>query len=121
AWGWPWKSIKQAGGRLAFGSDWPVASLNIGRAMKIATSRIPHPPVPDQKLTVAEVIDGYTRDAAWSIDVDQDRGTLTPGKLADIVIFRDDIFTEPLTGGDLAIAATLMDGKIVYRGDAAVK
>lgn len=114
AWGFPWKSIKAAGGRVAFGSDWPVAPLDIGLGMEVATGRVPHPPIPDQKLTVAEVIDGYTRDAAYSIFSDKEVGTLEPGKRADIVIFQEDIF-KGHGGKSLPSAYTLIDGKVVYQ------
>lgn len=113
AWGFPWKSIKNAGGRVAFGSDWPVAPLDIGPGMEVATMRIPHKPIPDQKLTVDEVIDGYTRDAAYSIFAEKDVGTLEPGKRADVVIFRDDIF-KGHGGPSLPSAYTFVDGKLVY-------
>ncbi len=113
AWGFPWKSIKTAGGRVAFGSDWPVAPLDIGPGMAIATGRVPHPPIPQQALSVAEVIDGYTRDAAYSIFADKEVGTLEPGKRADIVVFRNNIFAGK--GGEtLPAAYTLLDGKVVY-------
>ncbi|MBN8831500.1 MAG: amidohydrolase [Sphingomonadales bacterium] len=114
AWGFPWKSIKASGGRVAFGSDWPVAPLDIGPGMAVATQRVPHPPIPDQALSVAEVIDAYTRDAAYSIFADKEIGTLEPGKRADIVVFRDDIFAGK-GGATLPAAYTLLDGKVVYQ------
>lgn len=115
AWGWPWKSIKEAGGRIAFGSDWPVATLDIGPGMWIAMNRQPNPPVPDQKLTVAEVIDGYTRDAAWSIFADDKIGTIEPGKLADIVVLQNDVFAQPPEKeGGIKVARTIVGGKVRY-------
>ncbi len=121
AWGFPWKSIKDAGGRLAFGSDWPVASLNAGRAMSVALNRRLNPPVPDQRLTVAELIDGYTRDSAYTIFKDKELGSLEPGKLADVVVLADDIFANPPTSGaDLVVDETVFDGKVVYARDAPI-
>lgn len=115
AWGWPWKSIKEAGGRVAFGSDWPVATLDIGPGMWVAMNRQPNPPVPDQQLSVAEVIDGYTRDAAWSIFADGKIGTIEPGKLADIVILQDDVFAQPPEKeGSIKVAKTIVGGKVRY-------
>ena len=116
AWGFPWKSIKDAGGRLAFGSDWPVASLNPGRGMFVALNRLAHPPIPDQKLTMRELIDAYTRDGAYTIFEDERRGTLTAGKLADVVILATDVLAQPPgVSGDLVIDTTIFDGKVVYR------
>jgi predicted amidohydrolase YtcJ len=114
AWGWPWKSIKQSGGLVSFGSDWPVAPLNIGPGAYNAVTRPATPPAPDQRLTMRDIIDGYTRDAARSVFRDKDLGSLVPGKRADIVIFRDDIFTAPPHPGDIAVANTFMDGRLVY-------
>jgi predicted amidohydrolase YtcJ len=113
AWGFPWKSIKDAGGRVAFGSDWPVVTINPGRAIQIATNRIPHPPIPDQKLTLAQALDAYTRDSAYAIFADKSVGSLEAGKLADVVILADDIFANP-PKGDLVVEKTIFDGKVVY-------
>jgi predicted amidohydrolase YtcJ len=114
AWGWPYKSIKAAGGRIAFGSDWPVAPFNIGEGLYVTQKRLPNPPVPDQNLSAAEVIDGYTRDAAWAIHV-EDRAVLAPGKTADLVIFKDDIFNGPLGYKAVTVSRTLLGGKTVYQ------
>src|SRR6185295_2595064 len=61
-----WKSIADAGGRVVFGSDWPVASLD---AMSRITSIVNRPPRPggsDQRLTMAAAIDDYTRGPAFA-------------------------------------------------------
>lgn len=116
AWGFPWKSITDAGGRLALGSDWPVASLNPGRGMFVAFNRMSNPPIPDQKLTMAELIDGYTRDSAYTIFEDGQRGTLAVGKLADVVILAADVMAQPPSAsGDLIVETTIFDGAVVYR------
>jgi hypothetical protein len=76
----PLEEHKDAGGRTALGSDWPVASLNPGRGMFVALNRLPHPPIPDQKLTMRDLIDEYARDGAYTIFEDERRGTLTAGE-----------------------------------------
>lgn len=120
AWGFPWKSIRDAGGRLAFGSDWPVASLNPGRGMFVALHRMPNPPIPDQALTMGEVIDAYTRDGAYTIYEDERRGTIAPGRLADVVVLASDVFAQPEeSAGDLVVDTTIFDGTVVYRRAAA--
>jgi predicted amidohydrolase YtcJ len=116
AWGFPWTSIKAAGGRLAFGSDWPVASLNPGRGMAVALNRLAHPPIPDQRLSMPEILDAYTRDGAYTIFEDGRLGTLEVGKLADIVVLAGDVvMTPPAASQDLAVAATVFNGRVVYR------
>ncbi|WP_082601939.1 amidohydrolase [Phenylobacterium sp. Root700] len=118
AWGFPWKSIKDAGGRLALGSDWPVVSLNPGYAMSVALNRLENKPIPDQKLTLTEILDGYTRDGAYTIFEDKRLGSLEVGKLADVVILADDIFAKPpSSGADLVVDQTIFDGQVVYRRD----
>ena len=114
--GWPWKSIAQGGGRLAFGSDWPVASLNPLQGVWVGLGRADHGLVPNQRLTLGEMIEGYTSGAAYG-SFDEDRkGRLAVGQLADIVVLSRDIFTRPPTSADdVQVAVTIFDGKVVYR------
>lgn len=114
--GFPWKSIKDAGGRIALGSGWPVASLNPGRGMFVALNRMSNPPIPDQHLTMRELIDGYTRDGAYTIFEDERRGALAAGTLADVIILSGDVIAQPPSEpGDLIVDTTIFDGKVVYR------
>jgi len=113
AWGFPWKSFRDAGVHIAFGSDWPVASLNTGRSMTVARGRLSNPPIPDQNLKMTEIVDAYTRDGAYAIFEERNRGSLEAGKLADVVIVEGDIFENP-PAGDLPVAMTIFDGKVVY-------
>ncbi|HTM34336.1 MAG TPA: amidohydrolase [Vicinamibacterales bacterium] len=116
AWGFPWRSIRESGGRVVFGSDWPVASLNPGRAMAVAVNRLEHPPVPGQRLTMPEVLAAYTADAAYGIFDDSQLGSLKPGLLADVVVLSRDILTAPPeTNDDFVVGATVFDGRVVYR------
>ncbi len=106
-----WNAVRDAGGRAAFGSDWPVFTMNaLARIYAIANSRRA-----DQRRDVPALIDAYTRDSAYVMFGD-DRGTLEAGKLADIVILsRDIIGTPPRTADDLAVDTTIFDGKVVYQ------
>lgn len=113
AWGFPWKSINEAGGRVVFGSDWPVVSLNPGRAMHVGMNRMLNPPVPDQRLTMAEIIDGYTRDGAYAVYQEHKLGTIEVGKTADLVLLSDDIFAHPPVGS-MGVNMTILDGEVVY-------
>ena len=70
--GWMWKDIREWGGRLAFGSDWPVASLNPLTGIWIGLNRIGHGSVASQRLSLDEMIDGYTAGAAYAA-FDEDR------------------------------------------------
>ncbi len=114
--GFMWKSISEAGGRVIFGSDWPVASLDaMGRIYSI-THRGPLPGGPDQRLPLAAAIDDYTREGAYATFDEKRKGTLAPGMLADVVVLATDVFShEPKTRADIAVKATILDGKVVYR------
>jgi len=115
-----WKSIADAGGRVVFGSDWNVASLDaMGRIYSI-THRAPRPGGIDQRLKLNAAIDDYTRESAHATFDEKIKGTLAPGMLADIVVLATDVFsTEPARREDLAVSATIFDGKVVYRAAAA--
>jgi predicted amidohydrolase YtcJ len=111
-----WKSIAAGGGRVVFGSDWPVASLD---AMSRITSIVNRPPRPggsDQRLSIKNAIDDYTSASAFASFDEKTKGTLAPGMLADVAVLATDVFTRPPAArGDVAIAATIVDGRIVYR------
>lgn len=65
------------------------------------------------KLTTA--IDDYTRESAWATFDEKLKGTLAPGMLADVVVLKTDVFArEPERREDLAVSATIFDGKVVY-------
>src|SRR6185436_19663678 len=98
--GWMWKDIRERGGRLAFGSDWPVASLNPLNGIWIGLNRIGHGSVASQRLSLDEMIDGYTAGAAYAAFDEDRKGRLASGQLADIVVLTRDIFAAPPTAAD---------------------
>ncbi len=110
-----WKSISDAGGKVVFGSDWPVASLDaMGRIYNI-THRAPRAGGTDQNLPVAKAIDDYTRESAYSTFDEKVKGTLAPGMLADVAVLATDVFTHPAaTREDLAVKFTIFDGNVVF-------
>lgn len=123
---WAWKSIRDAGGRLAFGSDWPVVTMDprVGVNMAVNRTTPDGKPeggwLPEQKLALADVIDAYTSGAAYASFDEQRKGTLARGMLADIVIMSNDIFTAPLERLlDAAVAVTIFDGKVVFTREGA--
>lgn len=122
--GWLWASIAAGGGRLAFGSDWPVMTLDPLKGLHVAVTRTTPDGlpaggwIPSERLALRKAIDAYTRDAAWASFDEQRKGTLARDMLADIVILTDDIFSGPasrLTTTEVAV--TIVDGKVVYRRD----
>lgn len=108
---------------LAFGTDWPVISLDpmltIYAAVTRATLDGKHPDgwFPEQKLTVAEAVEAYTIGSAFAEFQEKDKGSITPGKLADMVILSDDIFKiRPELIRKVKVETTIVAGKMVYGG-----
>jgi predicted amidohydrolase YtcJ len=113
-----WKSISEAGGRVVFGSDWPVATIDaMGRIIGIV-NRQPRQGGTDQRLPLTTAIDDYTNGPAYASFDEKDKGTIAPGMLADIVVLATDVFARaPAVRDDIAVKATIFDGKVVYRAD----
>lgn len=121
---WVWKSIVEGGGRLAFGSDWPVVTLNPWEGIQTAVTRQTAegtPPdgfVPEQRLTVEQAVDGYTLGAAFAGRREKTEGSLEVGKLADLIIISQNIFDiNPHKIGTTKVTATIVGGRLVYQAD----
>ncbi|HKF23775.1 MAG TPA: amidohydrolase [Candidatus Angelobacter sp.] len=109
------------GVRLAFGTDWSVAPLSPMWTIYAAVTRAtldgknPDGWVPEQKLTVAEAVEAYTMGSAYAEFQDREKGSITPGKLADFVVLRDDIFKIPPAAiKNVKVEATYLGGKLVF-------
>jgi predicted amidohydrolase YtcJ len=114
------RSLLDSGAVLAFGSDWTVAPLNPLQGIQAAVTRQTldgrHPEgwIPIQKITVDEAIRAYTVGSAYAEFTDSVKGTLTPGKLADMVVIDRDIYqTQEIDKARVLL--TIMDGRVVYR------
>ncbi|MDH5760259.1 MAG: amidohydrolase [Gemmatimonadota bacterium] len=71
---------------------------------------------PEERLTMAEAITGYTRHAAWFTFEERTKGSLEPGKLADLVVLSDDLLTiDPERIMDVEVEMTVVGGKVLYR------
>jgi predicted amidohydrolase YtcJ len=121
---WAWKSIADAGGRLAFGSDWPVVTLNPWEGVQTAVTRQTSEGqpeagfVPEQRLTVAQAVEGYTIGAAFAGRREKVEGSLEVGKLADLIILSQNIFDiEPRKIGATKAVTTIVGGRVVYQAD----
>jgi predicted amidohydrolase YtcJ len=122
---WVWKSISEAGGRLAFGSDWPVVTLNPWQGIQTAVTRqtVEGTPkegfVPSQRLSVAQAVEGYTLGAAYAGRREKTEGSLMVDKVADVIIVDRNIFEiDPHSISDTKVVITIVGGKIVYEADA---
>ena len=115
------RSLENSGARLAFGSDWPVAPATPLEGIYAAVTRRTlddkHPGgwVPEQKITVEEALRAYTSGAAYATFEENEKGSLAPGKLADVVIIdRDLTKIPPETIRDARIDYTIAGGRVVY-------
>ena len=117
-----WKSMLDAGARLAFGSDWPVAPLDPLSGIYAAVTRAtldgknPGGWFPEQRLTVEEALRAYTLGAAYAAFQEKEKGTISPGKLADVVVLSEDLFRIPPERiKDVRVEITLVGGRVVYQ------
>jgi predicted amidohydrolase YtcJ len=115
------RSLLDSGATLAFGSDWPVAPLNPLMGIYAAVTRRtldgrnPGGWIPEQKISVAQAVHGYTVGSAYAEFDEKSKGSLEPGKLADVVILSRDIFNiDPVQIEDTRVDLTIFDGRVIY-------
>jgi predicted amidohydrolase YtcJ len=115
------RTLLDTGAVLAFGSDSPVAPINplfgIYGAVtrRTADDKNPNGWIPEQKITVEEAVRAFTWGSAYAEFQENWKGTLETGKLADIIILSDDIFTiDPVKIAQVKVLTTISDGKVVF-------
>lgn len=117
-----WRSVLDEGGELAFGSDCPVETLDPLAGIHAAVTRRraaggpgPQGWIPGQRLSVVEAVRAYTLGAARASGEGQLKGSLEPGKLADLVVLSHDILEiEPMQIVETRVEMTVLGGDIVY-------
>ena len=113
-----WRDLWDSGAVIANGTDAPVEDVDpiasyyatVSRVMKDGNAFFP-----EQRLTRMEALETYTSKAAYAAFEEDIKGTLTPGKLADIVVLSKDILTIPeaeITTTD--VVYTIVGGKVMY-------
>jgi len=131
---WAYGTLASLNGKLAFGSDWPHASLNPMVGLHAAVTRSAVDPEaganaavsaveptawnPSERMALTAAVDAYTSVAAWASFDEQRKGALAKGMLADLVVLSEDVFEAPPARlASTRVALTMFDGKIVYRRD----
>lgn len=137
-----WHTLQQSGAVLAFSSDWPctwppspfvaIQAATTRQVWKSAdTEHIAGGPldgagqggavvtgatyVPEERMSVVDAVRAYTQGSAFAAFADDRVGSLEAGKLADLAVLSQDIFTVPLdTIGKTHVVTTMVGGKIVY-------
>jgi predicted amidohydrolase YtcJ len=115
------RTLLDTGAVLAFGSDWTVAPLDPVLGIYAAVTRRtldgkrPGGWVPEQKITVEEAVRAYTFGSAYAEFAENVKGSITPGKLADLVLLSQDIFKiDPVGIENVRVQMTITGGRVVY-------
>jgi len=109
---WAFRSLRDSGATLAFASDWNVAEMEplIGIYTALTRKGLDGKPdggwVPEQTVDLETAIRAYTINGAYANFVEKSRGSITPGKYADLVMVSDDLFKIP--------ADKIKDAKVVW-------
>ncbi|HEX6627390.1 MAG TPA: amidohydrolase [Gemmatimonadaceae bacterium] len=116
------RTLGEKGARLAFGSDWPVAPATPLEGIYAAATRRtlddknPNGWIPEQKIPVEDALRAYTLNAAYATFEEKDKGSITVGKFADIVIVDRNLTRIPAeTIRDAKIEYTIVGGRVVYQ------
>lgn len=119
--GWPWRTVENGGGVLAFGSDWPIVTQNPWPGVQNALTRQTtegQPPggwLPKERISLEDTIRAYTLNAAFAGHRERTEGSLETGKLADLIVLSQDLFhIEPTEIGKVEVLITMVGGKVVY-------
>jgi hypothetical protein len=114
-----WRSLEQSGAKLAFSSDWPASiSVDPIRGIHNAVNRRTvdgKPPggwIPEERVSVESALRAYTIGAAYAGFEEKVKGSIEPGKLADMLILTEDLFRIPPQRIHQArVAVTVFNGR----------
>ena len=119
--GWIVRTMRQAGARQVFGSDWPVVALDPRLEINMAVTRrtadgLPREGwLPDQAISLESAIENMTAAGAYASFDEAKKGRIAPGLLADIVVLSKDVFAQPPARFlDAVVDVTILGGKVVY-------
>src|SRR6188472_1317708 len=121
---WSWRSIREAGGVVALGSDWPVVPYDPIIALNAAVNRTTTKGEPiggwsPEKLPLQDALEAYTAGSAHAGFADHRRGRVTPGMDADVIVLdRDLLAAGPSAIIGTGVALTVLDGRIVHNTEA---
>lgn len=123
--GFAWHSVASAGGVLAFGSDWPIVTLNPWPGIQNAVTRqtVDGNPsggwLPNERISLHDAIKGYTLGAAFAGHREKTEGSLEAGKEADLMVLAHDLFRiAPHEISKIEVLLTMVGGKAVYESSA---
>jgi hypothetical protein len=125
---YPLRSIAEGGAKVTLGSDYPASWIGLNGLdplynIEMALTRQPagdadYPvqPPEDERIALTRAIRGYTLDAAWQLRLEDEIGSIEPGKQADLVVLDENLFDlDPYAIHKADVVMTLVDGEVVYR------
>jgi len=121
-WLYPIRSLVESGAVVAAGSDWSVTSMNPLLAMETAIRRV-NPRLdegeawlPEERVTLDQIVRAYTVGGALAADMETETGTVSVGKLGDLVVLERDLYAiDPTEISDVRVDVTVLEGRVVYR------
>jgi predicted amidohydrolase YtcJ len=112
-----WKSLGEAGAKIAYASDWPVTDVSVMRGLQAALTRVPFDGAKDERLDLMSSLYAYTSGGAWAAHMEHVTGKLVVGLAADLVLIDGDIESiAPADLGKTGISLTIAGGEITHRG-----
>jgi predicted amidohydrolase YtcJ len=115
-WSYAWQTLRDAGAVIAFSSDWPVAPLSPFLGMQAAMTAVPlRPDCPPQAQSLMDTLNGFTAAGAYTEFMEQSKGTLKEGYLADVVVLDADMETTPKDQvATVRPVTTICDGRVSF-------
>ncbi|GBD31417.1 N-substituted formamide deformylase [bacterium HR33] len=128
-WAYAFRSLKRGGALLVFGSDWPGTNASwypadpiLGIYAAVTRQTLEGEPAggwfPEERLTVQEALEAYTKDAAWAAYEESWKGRLLPGFVADLAVLSENLFEiQPSRIKEVRVVRTMVGGRWVYRAE----
>jgi predicted amidohydrolase YtcJ len=128
-WAYAFRSLKRNGAILIFGSDWPGTNASwypadpiLGIYAAVTRQTLEGKPAggwfPQERLSVQEALEAYTKDAAWAAYEESWKGRILPGFVADLAVLSENLFEiPPWRIKDVRVELTMVGGRWVYRAE----
>jgi len=118
AYAYAWNTLRKAGARLVFATDWPVSAIDPIRSVQSAmTRKVWKEGLPDHRQPLMQALASYTREGAFAEFMETRKGMLKPGMLADVAILSGDLeAADPEVLYEIRPAVTICDGRVTFQG-----